>query len=247
MTTLDAIPPPGYGPLSLLDRKRHAGRSVRAQAARFAAGLHGIYLTLPEFVAASRCCPIIFAQAGDDFQPTMVVGLAEQQNLCVDAEGDWRSDCYLPAYVRRYPFCTAQLAQDTSRVVVCVDEAGLDTAAPHFFDARGEDTPAWRDIDRLIQDMDIATRQTNLFSARVAGLGLLEPFDAAVRPVVGERRHVGGMWRVNESRLNTLPEAVLVELMRSGFLSRIYAHLMSLDNFQRLLGLDVERVQKAMA
>lgn len=241
MTVLQAAPPPGYGPITLLDRKRHAGRSVRKHAARFAARLHGVYLTLAEFIAAARNCPIVFAQAGAEWQPVMVVGLAEQQNLCVDEHGDWRSDSYLPAYVRRYPFCTALAARDDSRVVVCVDEAGLGDEAPYFFDPKGEDTPLWRELDHLIREMDIASRQTALFCQRLVALGLLEPFEAAVRPAVGQERHVGGMWRVGEGKLNALPATVIVELMRSGFLSRIYAHLMSLDNFQRLLGLQVAR------
>jgi len=33
--------------------------------------------------------------------------------------------------------------------------------------------------------------------------------------------------------------------MQRGFLARLYAHLMSLDNFQRLLELDVARVRSA--
>ena len=240
MSTLEASPPPGFGPLVLLDRKRHAERGVKAGAARFANALHAIPLTLPEFIPAGRSCPLVFARAGSEWQVLMVVGLAEHQNLCVDAEGHWRTDCYLPAYVRRYPFCTAMTTRSDSERVVCVDEAGLDVQPPFLFDARGEETPAWREIDKLIREMDIAARQTSLFCQRIAELGLLEPFDATLQPVVGAQRQLTGLWRVAEGRLNALPAETIVELMRSGFLSRLYAHLMSLDNFQRLLGLQVE-------
>ena len=240
MRPLDATPPPGYGPIALLDRKRHAERGLREDAARFAATLHAIPLTLPEFIAASRSCPVVFARAGSDWQALMIVGLAEGQNLCVDQLGDWRSDCYLPAYVRRYPFCTAMTTRGDGERVVCVDEAGLAPLPPFLFDPRGEETPTWRDIDRLIREMDIASRQTSLFCQRLAELALLEPFDATLRPIAGAERRLTGLWRAAESRLNALPSGAIVELMRSGFLSRLYAHLMSLDNFQRLLGLQVE-------
>lgn len=240
MTKLEATPPPGFGPLSLLDRKRHAGHGVKAGAARFAARLHAVFLTLPEFIAASRSCPVAFTQAGSEWQPAMIVGLADGQNLCVDAQGDWRPDYYLPAYVRRYPFCTAVTTRQDGERVVCVDEEGLAAGPPFLFDARGEETPTWRELDKLIKDMEIASRQTSLFCQRVSELGLLEPFDATLSPVAGASRRLTGLWRVEESRLNALPADVIVELMRSGFLSRLYAHLMSLDNFQRLLGLQVQ-------
>lgn len=240
MTTLDATPPPGFGPLALLDRKRHVERGLKADGARFAAALHAIPLTLPEFIAAGRTCPVVFARAGNEWQALMVVGLAEGQNLCVDDCGDWRKDCYLPAYVRRYPFCTAPTTRGDGERVVCVDEAGLGTQPPFLFDARGEETQAWRDIDKLIREMDIASRQTDVFCQRLGSLGLLEPFDADLRPVLGPQRQLTGLWRVAESRVNALPAEAIVELMRAGFLSRLYAHLMSLDNFQRLLGLQVE-------
>ena len=240
MSTLDASPPPGYGPIALLDRKRHAERGVKAGAARFASTLHAIPLTLPEFIAAGRSCPLVFARAGSEWQTLMIVGLAEHQNLCVDAAGDWRTDCYVPAYVRRYPFCTAMTTRRDGERVVCVDEAGLGAQPPFLFDARGEETPAWREIDKLIRELDIASRQTSLFCQSIAELGLLEPFDAALRPVVGTERQLTGLWRVAESRLNALPADAIVTLMRTGFLSRLYAHLMSLDNFQRLLGLQVQ-------
>ena len=48
---------------------------------------------------------------------------------------------------------------------------------------------------------------------------------------------VRGLFRVSEDRLNTLSGEAVKELMVRGELSRIYAHLMSLDNFAALLDL----------
>jgi len=236
--------PPGYTALTLLDRQRHRERGVAPQVARFAARLHAIHLTLPEFVAATRSNPIVFGQAEDgSWQPLMVTGLEPQSNLCVDAAGDWRAGWYCPAYVRRYPFCTARVRADglDMQSVICVDEAGLVANPPHLFDARGEPTPRWQELQRFIEEIDAATRQTEAFCTALAELGLLEPFEADVNPVRGQRKRVAGMWRVVEERLNALEGAVVARLMRQGFLSRIYAHLMSLDNFQRLLDADVAR------
>lgn len=237
--------PPGYKTVTLLDRQRHRERGIAPQVARFAATLHAIYLTLPEFVAASRSHPIVFGQAEDkSWQPLVVTGLEPGRNLRVDAAGDWLPGYYCPAYVRRYPFCTARVRADGADLqsVICVDEAGLAPNPPHLFDARGEPTPRWQELQRFIEEIDTATRQTEGFCATVADLDLLEPFEADVNPVRGPRKRVTGMWRVAEERLNALEPAVIARLMQQGHLSRIYAHLMSLDNFQRLLEADVARL-----
>lgn len=236
--------PPGYASVSLLDRQRHRERGVAPHVARFAASLHAVYLTLPEFVAASRTNPIVFGQAEDNsWQPLVVTGLEAGRNLCVDAAGDWLPTHYCPAYVRRYPFCTARVRADDSNVqsVICVDEQGLAPTVPHLFDARGEATPRWQELQRFIEEVDAATRQTEAFCSAVAGLDLLEPFEADVNPVRGHRKRVLGMWRVAEAKLNALKPDVLTTLMQQGYLARIYAHLMSLDNFHRLMEADVAR------
>jgi hypothetical protein len=43
------------------------------------------------------------------------------------------------------------------------------------------------------------------------------------------------MHRVDEKRLENLNAAQLKNLIRKGFLARIYLHLLSLENFARLL------------
>jgi hypothetical protein len=45
----------------------------------------------------------------------------------------------------------------------------------------------------------------------------------------------GGMYRVDEKRLEFLNAAQHKTLIRKGVMGRIYAHLMSLDNFSRLI------------
>lgn len=228
----------------MLDRQRHRGRGVAGKAGRFASRLHAVYLSLPEFVAASRCMPIVFGpSAPTQWQPLAVTGLESDDNLCVDADGDWLDDVYCPAYVRRYPFCTLRLREPggTERAVVCVDEAGLGDTPPYLFDERGEPTPRWREAVRLIEDFDLATRQTEAFCTRLAELSLLEPFEADVNPVRGGRKRVTGMWRVAEARIGKLPPATLSTLEQEGYLARIHAHLMSLDLFHSLMARAVRR------
>jgi len=237
------IPPPGYAALTLVDRSKHRDRGVRTNAARFASRLHTIYISAIEFIAAGRFYPLVFARDNEKaLHPFAVVGLEAGQNLMVDTHGDWRHDAYCPAYVRRFPFCTAgTVVNGQPRSVICVDESGLDDTTPHLFDHKGAETPRWKEIQRFITEFDLARQQTERLCRQLDDLGLFDVFEADVNPVVGNRKRLVGMLRIDEARLNSLDPQRIKDLMADGTLARIYAHLMSLDNFQRLLDLEVSR------
>ncbi|MCZ6722795.1 MAG: SapC family protein, partial [Gammaproteobacteria bacterium] len=67
--------------------------------------------------------------------------------------------------------------------------------------------------------------------------------DAQINPQQKNSLRVSGMHRVDENRLNNLPAKVIKDLMQEGEMSRIYAHLISLENFAKLLDLSVIQQQ----
>src|SRR3954451_4371663 len=64
----------------------------------FAAKTNSIPLAADEFYTAQAHYPIVFT-ASKPASPVVVVGLANEQNLFIDAEGTWKSGAYVPAYV----------------------------------------------------------------------------------------------------------------------------------------------------
>ena len=78
---------------------------------------------------------------------------------------------------------------------------------------------------------------TAALAAELEQLGLLEAFDARANPGREGGLHVTGMYRVDEERLNRLPAKTIKAMMSRGDLSRVYAHLISLENFAKLLDL----------
>lgn len=239
--TLRAAPrwpaPPGYGEVVPLDRRRHAGIAVAAPRRwPFARRLQAIYLTVAELAAASRHYPIVFLPQRDAAPvPAALTGLGAGENLFVDEAGQWAEGCYLPAYVRRYPFCVVRLPA-RRQAVVCVDEGGIvrGGGAP-LFDAHGEPLPAWRPYAGLIDGMEAARAATEAFAATLQRHRLLLPFTAQVLPRHDEPSHLTGMLRVDEERLHALPAVRLKALLSGGHLRAIHTHLISLDNFASLL------------
>jgi hypothetical protein len=127
-------------------------------------------------------------------------------------------------------------APGDSTYTVCVDLAhpGLNTdKGQALLDSDGKETP-WLDeikqfLLRFRQDM-MASRE---FADHLAALELLE--DGAIEYTLDGARHtLNGFRTVNESKLRALDAATLKALADKGWLGLIYAHLLSVNQVQRL-------------
>src|SRR5207244_11679863 len=78
-------------------------------------------------------------------------------------------------------------------------------------------------------------QRTRRFCARMLELALLKEMQADAILPNGETLKVEGFLLVDETKLRDLPDAVVVELHRSGMLGMMHSHLMSLGNVQRLV------------
>lgn len=234
--------PPGFEGLEAFDAARHRGVGIcGGRAERFGGSLNACYLAATEFFRALRHFPIAFVRGAgpDEYFPVAVFGLENGRNLFVDDTGRWESGVYRPAYLRAYPFHTLELPPESegadARALVCVDPAGLCPDEPPLLDAEGQSTSVWDDRQGFLRDYDNARRQTRQLIEAIAGLDLLEAFEAHAHTRGGRTLRLGGIHRVAEQRLNALAPDDLADLVRRGLLSRIYAHLISLDNFAALL------------
>jgi SapC len=229
--------PPGFRSAVPFDRQAHRRYGIPADAAKFARKLNIIYIATAEFARACHDFPIAFARDGTgNVVPLVLTGLDEATNLFIDERGAWAPGVYCPAFVRRYPFFTATIADDgAERALICVDENALSTDAPSLVDAAGEPTDRWREVELLVTEMDAEQRKTAALCSRLDELDLLEAFEADFHPRGRPEIRVAGLLRVNEQRLGRLHGDDLASLMRDGYLARIYAHLLSFENFNRLL------------
>ena len=149
---------------------------------------------------------------------------------------------YVPAYARRYPFCMAKVSIDKAPQkdrLICIEKAFVDEqrGAP-LFDAKGKPSERWGEIERLLSEYEADLERSREMCALLADYGLLEAFTmqaTLAKEKGGGAMHVTGMHRVNEKNLENLNAAQLKNLVRKGVLARIYLHLLSLENFARLL------------
>jgi hypothetical protein len=244
--------PPGYTSLSSVDRMRHAGLAVPPNLSRAWCGkLNGLFINAGEMGKACIDYPIAFVRdtSNGEFLPLAVLGLRSGENLFVDAEGQWQTHTYVPAYVRRYPFCIVELppqpGSSEHQRLIAVQEDQLKPSDKPYFSAAGEPTPEWQPVQELVEAMEGARQQTRSFTRRLEAFGLFTSFDALALPRGGGNMRLQGLYRVDEEKLNNLGNREQKLLMRKGELRAVYAHLLSLENFGKLLDLTQMRATAA--
>lgn len=231
-------PPPGFSAVVPLDKNKHAGHGLRsAQDFKWCAQINAAYITAAEINRASLDYPVAFTRtAQGSYQPAVILGLVQGQNLFVDAKGRWRDPAYRPAFIRRHPFCIA--LGPKGEKVICVEEQALSakSAAP-LLDAEGKPTQEGALILKKLEASEAARVQTEIYTQALDALGLFTAFDALSQPKNGPHTRLTGLYRVDEAKLAVLDAEKLLALHKNGSLRTIHAHLNSLENFVRLQAL----------
>jgi hypothetical protein len=199
-----------------------------------------IPLSYTEISLACHDYPVVFV-SGDEGKTVLtmaVVGLEQQQNLFVAPDLTWDRNVYVPAYVRRYPFCMTRVnvsgAEQPERIA-CVEKRAISAKGDALYNVKGDALPVWEAMRKLLFEFEADLARTEGMCKIIAELGLLEPFNMQAKPNEGEPLTLSGMHRVAEPKINALSSEKLKELVQNGVLPRIYAHLMSMSNFSRLM------------
>jgi hypothetical protein len=236
---MDIKPPYGYEEIVPLTKQHRVtlpdGRKVPPAFRK----LNALPLSFTEFTVACRDYPIAFVgpEAGGVI-PMAVLGLETGQNLFAANDENWDATVYVPAYVRRYPFCMTRVTVDgkeQAERVACVEKRALSAAGEALFDAKGEPLPAWEERRKLLFDYEGDLVRSEEMCRELGKLQLLETFTVQAMPNQGRPVQMTGMYRVAEQKLADLPADKLKELAQKGILPRVYAHLISLANFGKLL------------
>ena len=236
-------PPFGYREVVPLQKTHRLVLPSTGAVPEFLQRANAVPISFTEFQPAAREYPLVFT-SGDDgktFAAVAVLGIAAGENLFF-AGGAWAGGVYLPAYSRRYPFCMARVTLnkvEQQQRLICVESAAINEGAGEpMFDAQGRPIARWTDIERLLTEYEADLERSREMCAVLADYGLLEPFTMQAtlnKDKGGGAMNLTGMHRVNEKNLENLNAAQLKNLLRKGFLARVYLHLLSLENFARLL------------
>lgn len=199
--------------------------------AAFAAGTHAIPVTVDEFAVAQRHYPIVFG-LGENSAPLALVGLNEGRNLYVTADNQWAPDTYVPAFVRRYPFLLGKLTPESTELTLLFDNgAGRVTAdgPAKMFDGT-EPTETTKGVMGFCEQFEQAIGRTRMFMEELEKLELLMDGEVTIQqPGMDQPAIYRGFRMINEEKFHNIRGDKARELVKSGMLGLIYAHLFSLS------------------
>src|SRR5205807_6362090 len=226
---MQIAPPFGYKEVVPFLKNQKVRLLAPGEVPEFAQRGNAIPISLSEFQPVAREYPIVFTASDNaqSFAPVAVLGLGAGENVFYE-NGRWANGVYIPAYARRYPFCMAKL--NVNRVeqkdrLICIEKTHIDEHGEQMFDPQGQPNAKWKDLERLLGEYEADLERSREMCSILSDYGLFEPFTMQAT----------GMFRVVEKNLENLNAAQLKNLMRKGILPRIYIHLLSLENFGRLL------------
>jgi len=233
---LNIKPPYGYQDIVPLTKTQRVQlQEARRLPAQFR-GLSALPLSFSEFAPAIRDYPIAFisGDAGKTFVAMVLLGVEAQQNLFVDSNDAWDPAAYLPAYVRRHPFCMTRVSvdgQERAERVACVEKNAVQAKGAALFDGKGEPLPVWNGLSKLLFEFEADLGRTEEMARKLHELQLLEPFSAQAAPTGEQTITLTGMYRVSEEKLHALPAETLKDLARNGMLARVHLHPPSPGHF----------------
>ncbi len=225
-----------YNQPELLNHQQHGqlGLSRIEKPFGYAQQTRALPVTLGELGTAQKFYPVVFSDAEDPV-PLCVMGVFDDRNLFIGDDGQWEPMAYIPAYIRCYPFAFATRS-DTQYAVVIDRAAEAVTESPDqpFFDGENV-TPLTQGLIDFCGQYDAERRRTREFGMKLKDLGLLTGQQATQTPKGGEEQVIASYVAVDARKLGELAPDVLQELHKDGSLAGIFAHLFSLENWQRLV------------
>lgn len=218
----------------------HLGVTQISEPFAFLRNAHAVPVTVTEFGMCSSAYPVIFV--GTDKTPIAVMGIRQNENLFVGEDGKTDEDFYVPAFVRRYPFVFAA-DEGSDRLLLCIDrEAPMVSENPEvkLFE-NGEPTKFTNDAVEFCKEFERQRRASVEFAALMDKFDLFEQKSVAFQPrdpqgnPIGEQQKIAEYWAISEEKLNKLSDESFLELKNNGTLGAIYAHMISLLNWPRII------------
>ncbi len=215
-----------------LNKQAHRDLTVDGRpAAEYGDNQHFVQVVVEEFPHLVVHYPILFGkeQSTGQFFCGAMLGFIEGENQFLE---DWRRDpeFYRPLSLQRAPFYAhgPELAIDLDHPRV---KAG---GGQGLFTEQGQPTRYLQSIIWAFQDLQPGIERTRIFIARLLELNLIEPVAIEAEFEDGNLYKCEGLYTVNREVLSGMPDAVVVELFRRGYLTLMQLMVASLKQVREM-------------
>jgi hypothetical protein len=223
-----------YKKPELLNAERHKKAGIKEGTDfGFARDTNSVPLAANELFAAQFDFPVVFTESNPPL-PVAVLGVGGSRNVFIDAQGAWRSNTYIPAYIRRYPFILAT-GLTPGQVHVAIDEGaacfGVEEGQ-RLFEDDGNPSGFTRGAVEFCRAFQAQFEVARAFGEALESAGLLMPRRVDIQQPDGTRMSLDRFRLIDEARFDALPDATFLAWRRRGWLGLIYAHFLSMRRWQ---------------
>ncbi len=225
---------------ALLDNVTHRQLRIRTERSAALGDARQFALALPaEFRQLQAHFPIVFqhVEGGAGFQPIVLLGLEEGQNLFLTDAG-WDAPV-VPMALQRDPFLIGRSGDDLklhidldSPRIVKPEEGEVGTAV---FMPHGGHSEYLDHVVSLLEHLHAHAQHLPDFIDALTRHQLLEPFVFDIETADGTQSRLSGLYTIHEERLAALPGPALEKLQRDGHLLPIYMQLASMMHLHDLV------------
>jgi hypothetical protein len=211
-----------------LSKDTHRSLTVDARAsAAYGDNKRFTHVVAKEFPLLVVHYPILLAKDAEtgEFYCGAMLGFDEGENLFLE---EWRElEFYRPLGLQRVPFYAQgpDVAIDLDHPRVGVE------GGTALFTELGQPTRYLQHIIWAFQDLSTGIEVTRSFIAALLQLKLIEPISLEAEFDDGTTRECAGLYTVNQEALNALPDQVVVDLFRLGYLRLMHFMIASLKQF----------------
>ena len=225
-----------------VDSKAHAKLALKKFDLGFTSSVNAVPVNMIEMPQICHFYPIAFSP-DENATPVAIMGLRDGENLFVNAKGEWLSQTYVPAYIRRYPFIFSEMPESDkfSLCIDSVDSVADEKGEQRLFDEKGAPTALTNNALEFCKSYHAAAIQTQAFSKALAASGVLVERSVQINTGNNKKISFSGFRIIDEKKLAELDDKTFMEWRNKGWLPFIYAHLFSGSQWQRLTSLLSER------
>lgn len=184
--------------------------------------------------------PIVFAPKKEGgFSLNVLLSLESNTNVFINFQDKWMVP-YVPASFRSYPFNMMQNAEGKHVLAVDVESSFFHTQAlptdKAVLETDGLASESLKPMINFMQHRLLQQQQTDALVSQLAEKDLIEewPINLKIGESEDEVRKLGGLFKINELKLQALPESDISNLAKTGALSIAYAQLFSQARMKEL-------------
>jgi hypothetical protein len=188
-----------------------------------------------ELFKASMSYPILFTAQNENYNAIALMGLKDGNNLFIDKEGNFKEDTYTPLFLRTYPFVFVQ-DEDKHHLGYDSDAKAINRkSGQSIFSKDGENTKYLDGVVEFLTISQNSIKSLNIFIKQLDEAGVLKK---EILNVANGKYIIDGFYQVDEEKLNNLDKYILRDLVKSGAYKIAIAHLLSYNNFEKLVKLE---------